>query len=154
MSHIHAEAERVIDARPEEVYTFLANYREDRPRMLTPNFLDYHVEQGGRGAGTVVSYRLQAGGRERPYRMQVEEPSRSRVLLERDMNSSLTNTWTISPLTGGQTLVTLTTEWESRGAGMGGFFERTFAPLGLKKIYHEMLNRLAEALGASAAASR
>ena len=122
MSRIHAEAERLIDARPEEVYTFLANYREDRPRILPPNFLDYRVEQGGRGAGTVMSYRLQAGGRERPYQMQVEEPSRGRVLLERDRNSSLTNTWTVSPLTGGQTLVAVTTEWESRGAGMGGFF--------------------------------
>ncbi len=154
MSRIHAEAERVIDARPEEVYTFLANYREDRPRILPPNFLDYRLEQGGHGAGTVVSYRLQAGGRERPYRMQVEEPSVGRMLLERDMNSSLTNTWTVSPLSGGQTLAAVTTEWESRGAGMGGFFERTFAPLGLKKIYGDMLNRLAEALGASAAASR
>jgi hypothetical protein len=154
MSRIHAEAERVIDARPEEVYKFLANYRESRPRILPPNFQYYNVEEGGRGAGTIVSYRLQAGNRERAYRMQVEEPSQGRVLLERDLGSTLVNTWTVSPITGGQTLVAVTTEWESRASGVGSFFERTFAPMGLRRIYVDMLNRLAEALGASAAASR
>jgi len=154
MSRIHVQAERVVDVRPEEVYAFLANYREDRQRILPPNYLDYWIEQGGYGAGTVVSYRLQAGGRERPYRIQVEEPGQGRLLMERDTNSSLINTWTVSPLSGGQTLVTLTTEWDGQGAGMGGFFERTFAPLGLKKIYADMLHRLADALGTSAAASR
>lgn len=154
MSRIHAEAERVIDARPEEVYTFLSNYRESRPRILPANFQDYTVEQGGRGAGTIISYRLQAGNRERAYRMQVEEPSQGRVISERDLGSTLVNTWTVSPISGGQTLVTVTTEWESRASGVGSFFERTFAPMGLRHIYVDMLNRLAEALGASAAASR
>lgn len=154
MSRIHAEAERIIDARPEEVYTFLANYRESRPRILPPNFQDYTVEQGGRGAGTIISYRLQAGNRERAYRMQVEEPNKGRVLIERDLGSTLVNTWTISPISGGQTLVAVTTEWESRASGVGSFFERTFAPMGLRRIYVDMLNKLAEALAASAAASR
>ena len=154
MSRIHAEAERVIDARPEEVYTFLSNYREARPRILPANFQDYTVEQGGRGAGTIISYRLQAGNRERAYRMQVEEPSQGRVIIERDLGSTLVNTWTISPITGGQTLVAIITEWESRASGVGSFFERTFAPMGLRHIYVEMLNKLTEALGASAAASR
>lgn len=154
MSRIHAEAERVIDAPPEEVYKFLANYRESRPRILPPNFQDYTVEQGGRGAGTIVNYRLQAGNRERAYRMQVEEPTAGRVLIERDLGSTLVNTWTVSPIAGGQTLVAITTQWESHASGVGSFFERTFAPMGLRRIYVDMLNKLAEALGASAAASR
>ncbi len=154
MSRIHVEAERVINARPEDVYKFLANYREDRPRILPPNFQDYKVEQGGRGAGTVVTYRLQAGNRERAYRMQVEEPTRGRVIIERDTDSSLVTTWIVSPIAGGQTLVTVTTEWDSRAPGISGFFERTFAPLGLRRIYHDMLNRLAGTLSASAATSR
>ena len=154
MSRIHTDAERVIDAPPEEVYKFLANYRESRPQILPANFQYYTVEQGGRGAGTIISYRLQAGNRERAYRMQVEEPTAGRVLIERDLDSSLVNTWTISPIAGGQTLVTISTQWESHASGVGSFFERTFAPMGLRRIYADMLNKLADALGASAAASR
>ncbi|HEX6779939.1 MAG TPA: hypothetical protein VF099_17155, partial [Ktedonobacterales bacterium] len=77
-----------------------------------------------------------------------------RVISERDLGSTLVNTWTVSPISGGQTLVTVTTEWESRASGVGSFFERTFAPMGLRHIYVEMLNKLSEALGASAATSR
>ena len=154
MSRIHTEAERVIDAPPEEVYKFLSNYRESRPRILPSNFQDYAVEEGGRGEGTIISYRLQAGNRERSYRMRVEEPSRGRALVERDLGSTLVNNWTVSPISGGQTLVAITTQWESQASGVGSFFERTFAPMGLRRIYADMLNRLAEALGASAAASR
>jgi hypothetical protein len=45
------------------------------------------------------------------------------------------------------------TEWEG-GSGVGGFFERTFAPMGLRSIYTEMLNRLAQTLTGSTTAAR
>ncbi len=152
MSRIHVGAERGVDAPPAEVYQFLADYREKRPIILTPHFHDYAVETGGMGAGTLIHYRLRAGGRERGYRMEVEEPERGRVLRERDINSSLVTTWTVNQgATPGQSRVLVTTEWEG-GGGMGGFFERTFAPMGLRGIYAEMLNRLAQALTGSAAA--
>ena len=35
----------------------------------------------------------------------------------------------------------MTTSWEGAG-GIGGFFERTFAPGGLRKIQHELLENL------------
>ena len=35
------------------------------------------------------------------------------------------------------------TDWESAASGIGGFFERTFAPLGLRKIYRDILIALA-----------
>lgn len=152
MSHIRAEAERVIDAPPTEVYTFLANYRDRHPLILTSNFHDYAVEQGGIGSGTVIRYRLHAGGRERPYRMEIEEPEKGRVLRERDINSSLVTNWTVHQgATPEQSRVSVTTDWEG-GSGVGGFFERTFAPMGLRGIYTEMLNRLDQALTGSAAA--
>ncbi len=37
------------------------------------------------------------------------------------------------------------TEWEG-GSGIGGFFERTFAPMGLRRIYGSMLSKLASLL--------
>ncbi|HEY7350799.1 MAG TPA: SRPBCC family protein [Ktedonobacterales bacterium] len=152
MSHIHVEVERVVDAPPAEVYQFLADYREKRPIILTPNFLGYAVEQGGVGTGTVMHYRLHAGGRERPYQMEIDEPEKGRALRERDANSSLVTVWTVNQgANPEQSKVVVTSDWEG-GSGMGGFFERTFAPMGLRGIYTEMLNRLAQALTGTAAA--
>ncbi len=142
MSQVFVKNERVIPASPEAVYTVLADYKDKRPLMLTPNFVDYKVESGGQGTGTVVSYRLRAANRERPYRMRVDEVITGKELAERDRNSSLVTTWMLSPLDdGSQTRVLVTTEWEG-GSGIGGFFERTFAPLGLHHIYDQMLDIL------------
>lgn len=144
MSRVIAKSERVIPADPEEIFAVLSDYKLKRPQMLTPNFLQYKVERGGRGDGTIVSYRLHAGGRERAYRMQVDETVPGKVLTERDRNSSLVTTWQLSPDGDKRhTRVSVTTEWEG-STGVGGFFERTFAPLGLRSIYTTMLDFLAE----------
>lgn len=147
MSLVHAEAEGVVDAAPDQVYAFLADYRQSHPRVLPPdNFLDYRVVEGGRGSGTVISLRVKAGGRERAYRMRVSELEPGRVLQERDTGSSLVTTFTIAPGDGGQrAAVRIATEWEG-AAGIGGFFERTFAPMALRRIYAKELRLLAQAL--------
>jgi uncharacterized protein YndB with AHSA1/START domain len=142
MGQVFVKNERTIPASPETVYAVLADYREKRPLILTPNFLDYKVESGGQGSGTIVSYRLRAANRERAYRMRVDEVVKGQELMERDRNSSLVTTWTVSPKDDGrQTHVQVTTQWEG-GSGVGGFFERTFAPLGLHRIYDQMLDML------------
>src|ERR687885_570924 len=147
MGQIVAETEHLVEADPRRVRAFLTDYRNNRPRILPPeHFRDYRVEQGGDGAGTVISYRLRAGGRERPYRMRVEEPAEGGLLLERDTESSMVTTWTLTPAEGGQrTLVRLTSRWEGAG-GIGGLFERLFAPRALRRIYDEVLQRLSEAV--------
>lgn len=142
MGRIYVKSERVVNAKPEEVYATLADYQEKRPLILTPNFLDYKVEQGGRGNGTVVSYRFQAARRERPYHMLIHEVVKGSVITEQDTNSSLITTWTVSPQENGQrSRVRVTSEWEG-GSGIGGFFERLFAPSGLNGIYTKMLAML------------
>lgn len=142
MSHVQVNRDQVIPARPEDVYDILTDYKNKRQRILTPNFMEYAVEQGGKGPGTVVSYRLRAGGRERPYRLRIEEPNKGKVVTESDTDSSFVTTWTLAPMAGGkQTYVSVTSEWEG-AHGIKGFFERTFAPLGLRKIYDTMLHQL------------
>ena len=149
MKRVYAKSEQVIRATPEEVYTTLIDYQNKRPSILTPNFVDYSVEKGGIGEGTVVRYRLQAAGRERPYRMRVAEPIKGELLTERDINSTLITTWTLTPVRGGQqTKVRLASEWEG-SSGIGGFFERTFAPPGLRRIYARILSRLAKKVQSS-----
>ncbi len=144
MSRIYVQSEYVIPATPEVVYASLIDFQNTRPSILTSNFVDYTVEQGGMGEGTIIRYDLKAAGRKRPYRMHIAETLEGEVLTERDSNSSLITMWTLTPVDDGQqTHVSLTSEWEG-GSGIGGFFERTFAPLGLQRIYNKMLTRLAQ----------
>jgi hypothetical protein len=147
MATVTARATKAVDAPPERVLEFLRDYREARPRILTDNYTAYRVEQGGHGKGTVIGYHFAAGGRERDYRLSVEEDSGG--LSERDQLSSFVSRWTVAPDgTGAQ--VTLEASWQGAG-GVGGVFERTFAPMGLRRIYGEVLDRLAEAMSAPAA---
>jgi Polyketide cyclase / dehydrase and lipid transport len=143
-SLIRVLAEREVAVRPERVFAFLADYRVARPRILTSNYLDYRVEEGGSGAGTVISYRFQAAGRERPYRLRAETPAHH-TLLERDAASSLVTTWRVMPAPNERSIVRVVTEWQG-GGGIGGLFERTFAPRGLRRVYDEVLQRLEAAL--------
>lgn len=149
MSHISVQSEYIIPAPPEKVYESLIDFQNARPSILTSNFVDYNVEQGGVGEGTIIRYDLKAGGRKRPYRMHIIETLKGGILTERDSNSSLVTMWTLTPVNYGQlTQVRLVSEWEGAG-GIGGFFERTFAPSGLRGIYNEMLSRLAQMIDPS-----
>lgn len=140
MATLHVSAERRIEAPPEQVYAYLADMRQHHPNFLPPAFSDFQVESGGVGAGTVTRFTLNAGGRSRNYRMQVGEPEPGRVLTESDTESSLITTFTVEPM-GGESRVQITTTWEGAG-GVGGFFERLFAPRVMKGLYADELERL------------
>jgi hypothetical protein len=144
MARVTARATKQVGATPERVLEFLRDYREARPRILTGNYSAYRVEQGGPGQGTVIGYHFAAGGRERDYRLRVEESDGA--LIERDELSSFVSTWTVAPAGTGSG-VTLEGSWDGAG-GIAGIFEGLFAPLGLRRIYGEVLNRLATAIPA------
>lgn len=141
MALITVAAERTIDAPAEIVYGYLADMRQ-HAQFLPPAFSDYEVEKGGVGAGTVTRFCVNAGGRSRRYRMQVAEPEPGRVLTESDMDSSLVTTFTVEPR-GERSVVKISTGWQGAG-GVGGFFERLFAPRVMRKIYADELERLNE----------
>ena len=101
MSRLVARTEGAIAAEQGRVRAFLSDYRHGRLRILPPeHFSDYRVERGGQGAGTVFGYRLQAGGRQRLYRMRVEEPVADGTIVERDEGSSFVTSWTLTPFRG------------------------------------------------------
>ena len=139
MATIHVSAERSIEAPAETVYRYIADH-EHHPRFLPPAFSDFQVESGGVGAGTVTRFKVTAGGRTREYRMQVAEPEPGRVMTESDTASSLVTTWTVTPEDAGSN-VRISTTWEGAG-GIGGFFERLFAPRVMRGIYADELERL------------
>lgn len=140
MSELSVSAERLIGAPAEHTYRYIADSRTHHPRFLPPAFSDFQVEQGGVGAGTVHRFRLTAGGRTRTYRMRVDEPEPGRVLTESDTGSSLVTTWTVTP-EGHGSRVRVETRWQGAG-GVGGFFERLFAPRVLRGIYSDELGLL------------
>jgi uncharacterized protein YndB with AHSA1/START domain len=140
MAKIVVSAERVVDAPAEAVYRYVADMREHHPRFLPPAFSDFQVESGGTGAGTITRFKVTAGGRTRDYRMKVDEPEPGRVLTESDTASSMVTTTTVTPQDGAA-LVRIATSWNGAG-GIGGFFERRFAPKAMRAIYTDELERL------------
>jgi uncharacterized membrane protein len=139
MGTIHVSAEGTVDAPADTVYGYLADMREHHPRFMPPAFSDVEVESGGVGAGTIVRFKVTAGGRTREYRMTLAEPEAG-VLTETDSNSSLVTTFTVTP-EAAASRVRISTSWEGAG-GVGGFFERLFAPRVMRSIYADELERL------------
>ena len=147
MSEVVTTAEHVVRAPAERVLAALADYEGARRRILPEQFSDYRVEAGGRGAGTRVHWRFAATSkRVRDQLIEVTQPATD-TLVERDANSSMVTTWAVHPADAGVTTVRVRTTWNGAG-GIGGFFERTFAPKGLARVYESMLQRLDAELAA------
>lgn len=141
MGTLVASAERQVGAPADEVYRYIADHREHHPHFLPPAFSDFEVVSGGVGAGTVTRFKVTAGGRTREYRMTVAEPDPGRVMTETDSGSTLVTTWTVTPHGDGASTVRISTTWQGAG-GIGGFFERLFAPSAASRIYADELRRL------------
>jgi uncharacterized protein YndB with AHSA1/START domain len=150
MGKINVSAEGTVAAPAETVYGYIADM-DHHPKFLPPAFSDFKVESGGVGAGTVTTFNVTAGGRTREFRMQTSEPEPGRVLAETDTNSSLVTTFTVTP-DGDASKVRIETTWDG-ASGIGGFFERTFAPRAMRGIYVDELTRLDEYARSQAAAT-
>ncbi|GHJ41414.1 SRPBCC family protein [Streptomyces sp. TS71-3] len=145
MAQVEAVTERIIAAQPDDVFDALADYSGTRESVLTEHFSEYEVREGGDGEGTLVHWKLQATSkRVRDCLMEVTEPTDGE-LVERDRNSSMVSTWRVTPAGEGKARVVVTTVWNGAG-GIGGFFEKTFAPKGLGRIYGAVLDKLAQRL--------
>ncbi|MFF1692561.1 SRPBCC family protein [Streptomyces sp. NPDC058257] len=142
MAQVEATTERIIAARPEDVFDALADYADTRPKILSEHFSEFEVREGGDGDGTLVHWKLQATSKRiRDCLLEVSEPTDGQ-LVEKDRNSSMVTTWTVTPAGEGKARVVVSTVWNGAG-GIGGFFEKTFAPKGLGRIYDEVLGKLA-----------
>ncbi|MFK4221759.1 SRPBCC family protein [Streptomyces sp. NBC_00210] len=142
MAQVEATTERIISADAEKVFDALADYENTRAKVLPEHFSEYKVLEGGDGEGTVVHWKLQATSKRiRDCVLEVTEPTEGR-LIEKDRNSSMVTTWTVTPAGEGKSKVVVSTVWNGAG-GIGGFFEKTFAPKGLGRIYDALLAKLA-----------
>ncbi|MFJ8110649.1 SRPBCC family protein [Streptomyces sp. NPDC096132] len=142
MAQVEATTERVVAANPDKVFDTLADYSGTRANLLPEHFSEYEVREGGDGEGTLVHWKLQATSkRVRDCLLEVTEPTDGE-LVEKDRNSSMVTVWRVTPAGEGRSRVVVTTTWQGAG-GIGGFFERTFAPKGLGRIYDAILDKLA-----------
>ncbi|WP_406481382.1 SRPBCC family protein [Streptomyces platensis] len=142
MGQVEAITQREIAADPEDVFDALADYSGTRPQLLPEHFSEYEVREGGDGKGTLVHWKLQATSkRVRDCLLEVDEPTDGQ-LVEKDRNSSMVTTWVVTPAGERRAKVVVTTTWQG-ASGIGGFFERTFAPKGLGRIYDTLLANLA-----------
>lgn len=139
MGQVSASSTVLIDATPEAVLAAVADYQTVRPKILSSHYSGYQVLEGGQGAGTVAAWKLQATeSRVRDVKAEVDVAGHS--VIEKDANSTMVTTWTVAPAGTGSSVTTKTT-WTGAG-GVKGFFEKTFAPLGLRKIQAEVLENL------------
>ncbi|WP_435211729.1 SRPBCC family protein [Streptomyces sp. bgisy034] len=142
MAQVEATTERVVAADAETVFDALADYSGTRRKLLPEHFSEYEVREGGDGEGTLVHWKLQATSkRVRDCLLEVSEPTDGE-LVEKDRNSSMVTTWRVTPAGEGKSRVVVTSTWQGAG-GVGGFFEKTFAPRGLGRIYDALLVKLA-----------
>ncbi|MET9730914.1 SRPBCC family protein [Streptomyces sp. NPDC006458] len=142
MAQVEATTARVVAADPEKVFDTIADYSGSRAKLLPEHFSEYEVREGGDGEGTLVHWKLQATSkRVRDCLLEVTEPTDGE-LVEKDRNSSMVTVWRVTPAGEGKSRVVVTTTWNGAG-GIGGFFEKTFAPKGLGRIYEAVLAKLA-----------
>ncbi|MCK8671765.1 SRPBCC family protein [Rhodococcus sp. NPDC003382] len=139
MAQVSASSSIQLAAAPERVLAALADYETVRPRILSDHYTDYRVVSGGQGTGTVARWKLHATEK-RVRDIEAKVSVSGSTITEEDANSTLVTTWSVVPNGTGSTVVTLT-QWKG-GSGIGGFFERTFAPLGLRKIQQQVLENL------------
>lgn len=144
MAQVSASSSIQLEAAPDKVLDALADYETVRPRILSEHYRDYRLVSGGRGDGTIVHWILQATEKRRRD-VQARVSVSGSTITETDENSSMVTTWSVVPNGTGSTVVTLT-QWNGAG-GIGGFFEKTFAPIGLRKIQQQVLRNLERELG-------
>jgi hypothetical protein len=140
MAPIVVSTQRTVNAPADVVYSYIADMQHHQ-RFLPGEFSDFTVVSGGVGAGSVVTFTVTAAGRRRDYRMRIDEPDPGRVLTETDQNSSLVTTYTVTPASPETSTVRIETTWQG-ATGIGGFFERTFAPPATRRLYAQALDRL------------
>lgn len=139
MGQVSATSSIEITAPAETVLAALADYTEVRPAILPENYRDYRVDEGGQGAGTVVHWILQATEK-RSRDVLADVTATADTVTETDRNSSMVTVYRVTAA-GAVTKVETTTSWQGAG-GIGGFFEKTFAPKGLARIQAALLGNL------------
>jgi hypothetical protein len=142
MTQITVVVERVVAAAPTTVIDALGDYTGIRAETWPDMITDYEVLDGGMGAGTRIRYQLHATRRRiRTVEAVVSAPEPGRTLIEADQNSTLRTVWTVQPADAGTSRISVETSWAG-ATGIGGFFERAFAPIGIRRLWNGVVDAI------------
>ena len=142
---VHFEYSAEIDAPAEKLYAVISDYHVGHPAIVPkPEFSNFKVEQGGRGAGTIITFDVTVMGQTVHYRDVITEPEPGRVISEDDEVLGVFTKFILDPLDGGRrTRVTISTEFRDK-PGIQGLMERLINPMVAKGLYKRELQNLAE----------
>lgn len=131
-----------VNAPPQVVYSIIADYRDGHQRIVPrPEFGEMVIEQGGRGAGTVVRVKVTLLGISKTVRAAISEPEPGRVLAESDLAGNFVTTFTVDPSPDGMDCqVTITSDMKSRWGSLERYFTRRL----LLSMFQRELKNLAE----------
>lgn len=150
MKPFRATASALIDAPPKIVYDILADYRGGHPLILPKSyFVSLDVENGGVGAGTIISFQMRIFGKLQTFRAAITEPEPGRVLVESDLDGTASSTSFIVDARDQNKSceVTIATERMTERSGLLGALERFLTISFLQRIYRAELKLLSELVG-------
>jgi hypothetical protein len=145
MGQITVKAAAILDARADDVYATIADYRHGHPKILPKGRLyGLQVEEGGYGAGTMIRFKAKALGVEQAFYQCVSEPEPGRVLVEQDVNSprDVITTFTVTPVEEERKAHVEIATTMSTSPGVQGWVERLLVPLLQRSVYREELHLL------------
>ena len=147
MSLIKTKESATLNARPQDVYATIADYKNGHPRIVPPEtFSDMRVEQGGYGEGTVIRFKTKILGAVQEFYQRVTEPEPGRVLVEQDIDSAqhVVTTFTVTPVENGQKSHVEISTTMNASPGIRGVVERLVVTKLNPRVYRKELKRLEE----------
>ena len=94
MGVVSAASTVEINAEPATVLNAIADYRDVRPKILSPQYTDYRVVEGGQGPGTVATWKLHAT-KTRIREVHANVDLAGHTVIEKDAHSSMVINWTV-----------------------------------------------------------
>jgi hypothetical protein len=141
MPDISVSVSDSIRAPASLVYEIIADYEVGHPSILPPEYFGrLEVLDGGRGAGTRISFEMKAFGRTTVAIAEITEPTPGRELRE-TLSDGIATTFLVEPLDTAGARVTISTAY--RKDGLRGWLEKLLAPGFLRQVYSAELAQLA-----------
>lgn len=124
-----------VGASAADAYRMIADYRVGHTLIIPARyFRNLRVEEGGYGAGTVITYDLIAFGKASHARARVTEPEPGRVLVETDLEKGAVTSFIVDPIHAAKSRVTIMTDIPTR-SGLLGVIERAVTRWFLERVY-------------------
>jgi hypothetical protein len=145
MGQVNVKATQVLDARPEDVYATIADYRKGHPSILPKeNLYDLQVEEGGYGAGTIIRFKSRVMGVEQSFYQRVSEPEQGRVIVEQDIDTkqNFATTFKVIPVEEGKKSQVEISTTMNASPGIRGFAERVVLSIFNPRIYRKEMKLL------------